>query len=147
MFMVVGTLLASPTIVRDEHTAGAECTAQPPNPVIPPAFRGACAARAQVAAGMGALLLAYFLEYRARLHYAAARARPAARGAGQGSGSSDAGAESGVSGAGERGAALELAAAAQQQDLALQLGLGWLVLLSAAWKACQAFDWAARLSP
>ena len=94
--------------------------------------------RAQVAAGMGALLLAYFLEYRARLHYAAARARPAQRGAGEGSG---------TSGAGERGRAPEQGAGAQQQDLALQLGLGWLVLLSAAWKACQAFDWAARLSP
>lgn len=91
--------------------------------------QGARAARAQVAAGMGALLLAYFLEFRARLHFAAARARPAARGAGEGSEDSA---------AGERGRAPEPAVAAQQQDLALQLGLGWLVLLSAAWKACQA---------
>ena len=77
---------------------------------------------------MGALLLAYFLEYRARLHFAAQRVRPAPRGPGR-----------------ER--ALEQAAHAQQADLALQLGLGWLVLLSASWKACQAFDWAASLSP
>ena len=109
-----------------------------PKRLFPAPALGPGGARAQVAAGMGALLLAYFLEYRARLHYAAARARPAARGAGEGLGNS---------GADERGAAPEQAAAVQQQDLALQLGLGWLVLLSAAWKACQAFNWAARLSP
>ncbi|KAK9839880.1 hypothetical protein WJX81_008341 [Elliptochloris bilobata] len=85
----------------------------------------------QVAAGMGALLLAYFLEYRARLHFAAQRARPAARGQAEG----------------REVAAAEQAAQAQQLDLALQLGLGWLVLLSACWKACQAVDWAANASP
>lgn len=71
----------------------------------------------QVATGIGALMLAYFLEHRARLHFAAQRGRPVA--------------------------AAALQQQQQQLDLALQLGLGWLVLLSACWKTCQAVDWAA----
>jgi hypothetical protein len=69
---------------------------------------------AQVAAGVGALMLAYFLEFRARVHFAAQRGRPIAPPPQQ----------------------------QQQLDLALQLVLGWLVLLSAVWKAAQALGWA-----